>query len=673
MNLNYHNKITIKTSKHTYTFYNQMLDSVYQKIANLDSFFDKIAIGTGNSSNISLNHKLTNFYNSYNLTETNLNNNLNNSTLSFEKNCIIDTSKINVNYITEAGITSNTEENNENPTIYNYFSFIDENNPNGIFIDNDEPLIINITIYLNLSATSMGLFTNNNNKFIKFLLGGGIPSKQIYVARGNDNSSNILINRSNDYVGDKFPCQINSSIDDGVSLIFSGDLNTGTTTEIVFLIDNEVFARINADELQESSTSVEQYTAKRNYVIDLGNSSSITDISTIYNNQTNTTESNYYLVKYASDFGSKVNLPFNNLFNTDTRKFISRDGDKIIFLIDSHLYLYKNNNLNISEILSVNLQIQNITHVTSFDNFVFVFSSSAPYIHAFVIENNSLISCNFNISDFPNYGNIEGYTHIDIVQGKNGVFMLGMIVPISTTTAYSLYFNFDNQTKTFSYSSHVETINYNLSYILPFHKNNFSDAQFIYLQAGKTSSACRRIIHDIDGKITTTSNVIAYYYTYLTTNISVKSRAVVIEKDYTPNFWLYYYPQIYRFELSEFSNAEKSYISTSLLYLIQRLPDKTYKAYHLVGYDTATEFNKGMPKDIDQSKIVNIEFLKDVVLFFMNDSVEPIVAYSLNEDGLCIENVTTNNVVYDITISRKEVLGSNNKGVTATLSVNFKI
>ena len=70
----------------------------------------------------------------------------------------IDTSLIKTNFLTEAGITSNNEDFN-NPTIYNYYSFINENNPNGIDISSGDLLTISVYIYLNLTNASVGLFT----------------------------------------------------------------------------------------------------------------------------------------------------------------------------------------------------------------------------------------------------------------------------------------------------------------------------------------------------------------------------------------------------------------------------------------------------------------------------------------------------------------------------------
>ena len=213
----------------------------------------------------------------------------------------------------------------------------------------------------------------------------------------------------------------------------------------------------------------------------------------------------------------------------------------------------------------------------------------------------------------------------------------------------------------------------NFIYMLPFHKNNFSDAQMIYLQPGASSSACRRAVHNLDKTTSDGYNVTAYYYTYATTNICVKTRAVVVEKSLNPNLWLYYYPQIYRFNLSQLGEAEKNYISTNLLYLIQKLPDSTYRAYNLVGYDTPELFSNGIPTEIDQSKILSVEFLIDTVLFFMDDPNEPIVAYNLNLVGTCLENVTSKKQSYEVIYTKLETLGGISTGVTAKFAANITL
>ena len=672
MKLYFHNKIEIIYNNNTYTYYNSMLDSIYQKIANLESFCDKLAIGSGNTPDIFSSFKLNNFITFTNLTTETLQNDVSESEIFIKKIASIDTSKITSRYITEAGITSNSDDES-NPTLYNYFSFINENTPNGIEVNNNEPISLSIYIYLDLTSSSVGLFTKGNNPFIEFLLGNGLNNKKIYIARGSDNSDNILIARSNDYEDTKYECSLSYTIDNGLQIKFTGDLGVGETFELVFFANDIAFARINTNVIQPTYSLTESYTPKRNYVVDLGKG--IIEVSSIVNETTATEESDIYLVKYATNFASKTVLPFNNLFDINTPRFLSRDGDKLFFLLNDYIYMYQNINHQLIQVLSINLQIQNIIKITSFDDFVFVFSTNEPFIYPYKIKDNTLVACTLDITAFPYHSNLSGYTEADIVESKDGTFLLGFIIPINTTTAYTLYFTFNESTNTFIYNIYVSTDDLNFTYILPFHKNNFSDAEMWYLQAGATTTKCKRVIHHLNRSITSNYTNFAYQLTKYTTSLKVKTRGVVVEKDAnsSQNFFLYYFPQIYNINLDIYKILSKFYISNNLLYLIELKTDGSYHPYNMVGYDVLSEFSKGMPKDLDTSKILYIEFLIDIVLFFMDDENEPIVAYSLNDDSYCIENVSTNEDSYSVSLTRKKILGATNEGVSATLAVDITI
>lgn len=669
MKLNYHNKINIKIGENEYNYLNTMLGSVYEKIANLESFFDKIAIGTGNNENILTNCKLGAFLKSFDLKTSAIQNSPEESSLFIKKSVVLEAKNFNTKYITEAGITSNLD-NEVNPTVYNYFSFITNDNPNGILLTND-PIILTITIYLNLDTNSLGLFTKGNNQFISFLLGNGAGNKSISVARGEDLSENVFIERTNDFIGNKFNCTLSTTIENGLTMLFEGDLKSGETNELVFFLNDNAFARINTSVLQNTYSSSETFSPKNNYVVDLGRG--IVDVESVVNNSNSTVENKTFTVKYASNFASKITLPFNNLFDVNTKRFLSKDGDKIFFVLNDYIYMYQNENFKINLKFSINPQIPNILKISAFDNFVFVFSKTSPYVFPYVIENNTLIKCNIDLTSFEYNSYLEQFLDIDMVQGNNDYFLLGFYAPVNTTSGYTLYYTFDNATKSFIFSSYLSATNYNFAYLLGFHKNNFSDAQIMYLQPGEKSSLCKRAIHKADKTVQDTYSATSYYYTYLTTALYVKSRAVIIEKNYNPNFWVYYYPQVYRFELSQFSEAVKSYISTNLLYLVQKLGDGTYRAFNLVGYNTPEEFSEGIPKEIDQSKILFVEFLIDTILFFMDDENEPIIAYNLNLNGTCIENVSSKSATYTVTLTRKETLGANNQGVIAKLAINLTI
>lgn len=85
MKINYHNELELKIGSKSYKFYNTMLDSVYEKIANLNSFFDKIAIGNGISEDFLTNFKLSNFVLNVNLETENIQNDVRNENLYIKK------------------------------------------------------------------------------------------------------------------------------------------------------------------------------------------------------------------------------------------------------------------------------------------------------------------------------------------------------------------------------------------------------------------------------------------------------------------------------------------------------------------------------------------------------------------------------------------------------------
>lgn len=674
MRANYHNKISISANGNVYDFYNTMFSNVYQKIANFDTFFDKIAIGSGFCADFSQNYKLGTFLYLENLKSNSVQIDPSEDLIYIEKTAIIDTKKIKSNYITEAGITSNLDNTN-NPDIYNYFTFISDDLPNGIDISNNEQIAINITIYLTLSNSSDGLLTKGNNTFLNLLLGNGANEKNVYVARGNDISDNEFIFRSNDYLDDKHICSFtHSESDDVLNLTFDGDLGAGETDEIVFILDNSIFARVNVKNLQSDLSVSETKTSLSTYVIDLG--FDVTDVESVCYSEDGSYEDSYFVSKYANNFSSKTHLPFNNLFNNDTTRYLSLDGNKIFFILNDTIYMFKNTNYNVELVFASNIQVQNILKLTAFDDFVFVFTQASPCIHAYKVINNSLTACEVDLSEFEALSSLETFTLIDIVQAKNGTFMLGFVVPSDTKTiAYTLYLEFDETTNKFSFTDYVSSGSYTFTYIMPMHKNNFSDAQFMYCQHGERANLCRRALHDINRKVASGYNILAYYYTTYTVDYYVKSRAIITVKEYenVDKIWMYYYPQVYRVNMPEFNEAEKTYFSTNLMYIIQKMPDGSYRAFNIIGYENPVIFSSGIPSEIDQSKILSVEFLEDTVLFFMNDSTEPIIAYNLNITGTCIENVLNKETEYLVTYSKKQSLGSQTQGVTAKFAVNVTI
>lgn len=208
---------------------------------------------------------------------------------------------------------------------------------------------------------------------------------------------------------------------------------------------------------------------------------------------------------------------------------------------------------------------------------------------------------------------------------------------------------------------------------LAMYKNNYSDAQNMFLQSGEYSSDCRLVIHNPSGEIKDIYTVVAYYFTKDTKEVYTKNRAVIVEKTTAPYFWIYYYPQIYRYNLSLLQDEVDDYISTNLLYLIQKLSDGNYKIYNLVGYENPSEFKNGFPLEVNQSKIEDFEFLNDTLLIFTSDENERIIAYNLKQDLMAIENVSLAESEYKVSLQKYDLIGKNNEGVIVTFKVTISV
>ena len=195
---------------------------------------------------------------------------------------------------------------------------------------------------LYLDYSGQGLLTSGNNRIINFLLGEGLDDK-IFACRGKnlvDNSYSIM--RENILNQDLFECELSFiEEDDSFSLQFSSNIGSGETYEIVFLIGSEPFARINLLDYKENTLISSTFSPKTSYLVDLGEN--VKSLNSIVNNSTLTNETqNVFTSNYAYDFGDKITLPFNNLFDNKTPRFVSKDGKMIFFIIYNKLYAFFN-------------------------------------------------------------------------------------------------------------------------------------------------------------------------------------------------------------------------------------------------------------------------------------------------------------------------------------------
>ena len=669
MKINWHNKIEIMTGEKKYCFFNTMIKSVKEKLKTFSPYNKFLALGKGTGEHLNSNYHLLNYLKCYELKTDFLNNkiSLDENKPFIKKTILIDDTSLDGQYISEAGITDLCQDN---PIIYNYFSLTNDDCPNGILKEVGKPILISVYIYLSLETNGTGLFTLGDNKFISFLLGEGL-SDNLYACKGlniisNDNS----IFRENPNFNEKFSCEVSiTESADKLNLTFNFDLAGGEINEIVLLVGDIPFARINVQNFKANLTAKSNFSPKTNYVIDMGEN--VKSVSSVKNLTTNKEETEFYQSSYAFKFGDKISLPFFNMFSNNTARFLSKDGKMIFFVIDDAIYGYKNINNEIVQIKTNGTKIQNIINIVSFDDFVFVVSKTEPYIYAFKIENNQFENLNFDFSSLENKNLLSSILSAEIVLGKSNYFMLGLIES-ETHYGYVLYLTFNETTKTFTFESLLSSQN-EFNFILGMQKNNFTDAMIMMLKGDEDDDNAKLVYFYQDKTLTDVYTTLAVQFTKNTKEVYTKNRAVIVEKTTEPHIWVYFFPQKYKYTLSLFGSELNDYISTDLHYLIQKLSSSEYKIYNLVGYNTPTEFPEGLPSEIDKTTILDFEFVGNILLIFTNNSSEPIVAYNLFENCKLIENVTSNSDLYEIEYEKYNLIGQNNEGVIVKFTIDISL
>lgn len=662
MIFSFHNKLEVKTKNSTYEFYNTILNSTLIQLSNFQKYNEHISLGNGESNpEIQQNFHLTNYLYTLKLQNYSMQSDISKGNLFAKYEYLLNPKDINSSFITELGLS----DNGKNPKIFNYFSLISNETPNGIEINDLEEIAFEITINLTINESSLTL-TSGNNPLIEFFLGNGID--KVFISNGTNYSSNERINRELSQNNVLFPCKMESIVNDNsLVLSFSQKLNIGEIDEILFITNNRVFARQNLKEFNPTITNQISLMPKENYVIKINDD--IKNINSIINTSTQTEETDYYVSKYANSFGDKISLPFNNLFTHQTSRFISKDSKLLFFLINDKVYGYKNLDYSIIELDTSQIKEDNILKIISFENFVFVISKIFPYISTYLIENKRLIKCNNNFSSIDNIEKLNTYLQIDITLCKNNNFILGIIC--ENKSALSIYFQY-NKESGFNYKSQISN-NKEFHYLLAMYKNNFCDGQMIYLKEGENSAECRIITHSSTENETDVYSPLAYHLTKDAVNISCKDRAIISQKSTTPSLVIYYYPQIYEYNLPLISNEINDYISGDLNYIIQEHNNKQYSVYNIVGYDKPEIFFNELSDIVDASKIQDFEFLNDSLLIFLDDINKPVITVNLNLNKTQIQNLSTKNINYDISYNKYNKLGSNNEVVLFSLSTRINL
>lgn len=660
MRFKLHNKVEVWVGEIKHVFYNTMLKSVFEPLKSLGAYNGWLAVGNGVYENNEKTQKLSKFIKKYSLSNEILQNNIENGQLFVKQSLIIDEVDICNEYITELGLCEDVENN---PTIYNYISLISDETPQGIFKKENEKLLIYLYIYLELASEGEGLLCFGKNKLISFLLGEGLQD-QIFAVRGNNFSENVLISREVPLYDKRFSAEFSFEQGDDLTLNFVADLGVGETNEIVFLCGDQPIARINVLTQKNAVLQTNEYVSLESNIIDLGKD--IQSVSSVVNLSTSEAETEYFLKNYASDFGDKITLPFEGLFDYQTPRFLSKDGLMLFFVKNDYVYGYKSLGYQIKPIMSGNLALQHIRKIVSFDKYVFVITKVKPFLHCYEISENKLVKIPFDLTDFEYYKQLDSLINIDITMANSGKFLMPMI--LSDGKGVTAYFDYNADKNEFTFDDYVIS-DYGFSYLLAMYKNNFSDARVMFIKGSEYSFECRVVTHYADKTTNDVATVWAYDLTYNTKQIYAKNRAIIVEKTTDPKVYIYYFPSGERYNLPLINSEVNDYFSEDLLYLIQKYSDESYKIYNIIGYDNPCEFDRGLSAFVDEKKIKDFEFFNGTLMIFVDDETTPIIAYCLKQDKTIIENLKQVNTSYQVESTKYNKIGVNNEGVKAIIKL----
>lgn len=658
MDFTFHNKLVIETGKKNYTFFNNVNLNLITKLQQKRPYNKYLSIGTGNSTSQN-QMKLSTFLKTYELTTEFTQSDLSKGQPYIKKSLVIKNELADGITIKEMGLS----DTGDNPDLYNYFSCISDELPNGIVKKHNEDIYITIFVYLNIDDDSKKYLCAGNNRWIEFLLGNGLP-QNIYAIRGNNIIQNKTIKKENIDYDSKFLMNLCASIENNNLIMeYEQNIGTGTTYEIILIVENNPIARINVLNQNEPITTTVTLTPVRYDVIDCGKN--VISVNSVTNTTTNEAETNYIVKKYASDYADQISVPFNNMFNNLTPRFLSDNGKYIFFVSDDYIYGYENSDYEIKQILTNNLRIFSVNKIIICSNFVFIVSKVEPYLTAYLIENHKLNEIEIDFKEF-NKDFFSDLTNVGVAKSDNTI-MVGCLS--SENHATTLYFDYANTTLTYTESVISE---YNFSLILAMSKNNYETGKIMYAQTGEYSYETLLATHYSDKTKKEIYSILAYEFTKDVKETYVKDRGVVVETSDEQKVYLYIYPGVYKYSLPSIDGADDYYFSNDLTSVITKTNNEL-KLYSLVGYKDTTEFSRNLFSKVSPEKILDFEFLNDTLLIFLADENNPIIAYNLFIDSAMIENVSSENDSYEISLTKYNLLGENNKSVNVKFVGTVKI
>ena len=663
MNIKLHNKFEISQGDETYVAYNTLTHNILDSIKTFENYTAYFVFGNGTTSVGYSSDKMSNYVASFASTLEEIQCNPLGGDLFVKRTVTLNENEQVGLTFCEIGMSSSSALN---PDICNHVQIKNNNNEViNVVKKSGQIMFIRLTVYLEIESGASYLCGGNNN-LIKALLGeynsSTFTAKRGYVLA--DNSAGIY--RNVPRINNQYNCTVSSSIqNDTLTINIGADIESGETKEVVYLLGGSPVLRYSLASLATEETETETITSEINYILPIDdNVKQITSV-TDSNSQAVT---GYVQKTFAKSFGDYVAGAFINTISANDARWVSEDGDKIAFLSGGSLHFYKNQSYMINK-LSANVPANNVKNIIMFEDNVFVIYTSIPHVRMYKIENNELIEKNVDFSVYETFDNSYAWQDEKIIKLNNGTFLFGVVLGQASRNPALVYATYSSDTLTVTSASYGQC-DYIVSMFALYQSSFFgSMIGFITNNYNGTDDNYRIEEYYQDGTNNITHEFQSYYMVNDSISLKGQSRAAVIKKSQSPYIWLYYYPQLYRYSIS-LTPCQYNWISPNLMYYAQKFVDGQnveYKVYCLTNYNNPVEFDGGIPSDIDQSTIQDLEFLNDTLLIFTSSGI---VAINLNQTYTVLENVPNTNESYTVSYKKNVYLGTDQ---TEGLQTRFTI
>jgi len=669
MNFKLHNKYEITLNNKTYTAYNTLFKTVYEKIANLEQYTSHIAIGTGTSSKDFTDTKLSSYLMSFSTQTEEIQCDVSKSPLYIQKVVTIDSSNAQTFSFSEIGITNTSEFD---PIIFNHVLLTDtDGNVVSITRNSGDTLQIKVTIYLELTPQSSALFTKGKNQLIKQMLGENldIEDNSLYIARGENLAENVLLNRATPILNNAVKCsnKITYNDDQSVTINFSADLGVGETEEVLIVYNNQACIRLNTQEFNTPQVqTVEQITPSAGNTIELG--LLVKNVESCYKiSDTNILESDYFTAKYSNKITDKVSNIFDLPFTASTPRFVSKDGKMIAFIYNDYTYIYKYDNhefvkLNTTQVPSANLQ-----KIIMMEDIVICILTEEPYIQVYKVVENNVIRQTMKLTTYSASAYPYSFVDVDATIIDNKI-TLGLILNDQkyTPLIMTLETDSDNQycdklaipsLDSAKVVCGIYNPNYN-QYLISFMCDTYQGITDYYVED-----------YTVNGFSINSNAGMAYGLLANSLGVLYGGRMIISQKDTSPKLKAYYYPNM-ESASNDFSSADLHFISYNGDYIISKTQeDSSYKIFNSHIIDALSEFESGFPDYIEQDKILDLTFAGDYLIVFYDDSLEPNFGLLLKNNLTRIDNLSDQTANYLINYNKFVLLGQEeDEGVKANLT-----